>query len=85
MGSTGVSNLRKHLFTYHLDDWVAECKELGIRITTEPAVQAMKGLGFGVVEEDSEQPQYSQEAFLDSLVELIVGEDLVSYAIIKLR
>lgn len=73
------------MFTYHLDEWVAECKGLGIRITAEPAVQAMKGLGVGVGEDDSEQPQYSQEAFLDSLVELIVGEDLVSYAIIKLK
>jgi hypothetical protein len=50
---------------------------LGIMITAKAAVEAMQGM-HGIGKEGAKGPQYSEETFLDSLVELIVADDLVS-------
>jgi hypothetical protein len=75
--NTGVSNLRKHLYMQHLEEWVGLCRDLGIPITAKAALEAIED-AHGVEREEPEHLKYSGEAFLDSLAELIVGDDLVS-------
>ena len=85
--NTSTSNLRKHLFTSHIKEWVTACENLNLSITAaakeairkfrkEPATTSL----------ESERPQYSKEAFIDAIVEFVVGDDLVClfiYFIIK--
>lgn len=39
--NTGVSNLRKHLYKQHLQEWTKGCEALGIQITAKAAVEVI--------------------------------------------
>ena len=71
--------MRKHLFTEHIDEWVPACQDLNIRISAAAAMPSVRK--FLNEPEDtpleSERPKYSKEAFVDALVEFIVGDDQV--------
>ncbi|KAJ7763564.1 hypothetical protein DFH07DRAFT_738672, partial [Mycena maculata] len=79
--STGV--LRKHLYENHLDVWVAGCDQLKINIKAKEAkpyvddYRARKQTTAGASEPEPPEPrtQFSQEAFVDAIVEFIVGDD----------
>ena len=71
--------MRKHLFTEHIDEWVPACQDLNIWISAAAAMPSVRK--FLNEPEDtpleSEHPKYSKEAFVDALVEFIVGDDQV--------
>jgi hypothetical protein len=76
---TGTGVLRRHLYEYHLSEWVKGCDQLGIQITAKgamPAVNAFRGLR--VEPEETARKPFSNEAFVDAIVEFIVGDDQVS-------
>ena len=75
--STGT--LRRHFITNHLSDWVSECDKLGIVIKSREALGAIAEL-HGKKAEKAVQHRipFSNEAFIDALVDLIVVNDLVS-------
>jgi hypothetical protein len=80
-GNTGISNLRKHLYLQHLDEWVKSCADLNISITAKAAVEAIEKSG-GIVLGEAEKLQFSKDAFTDALMEFVVGDDQVSITIL---
>jgi hypothetical protein len=78
--TTGTSNLRKHLFTDHLEQWVSSCDQLKIPITAKAALPEVQKFRNEPADTplESERPDYSKSAFVDALVEFIVGDDQVS-------
>lgn len=85
---TGISVLRKHLFSNHIDEWVTACDQAQIKITASAAAEAVRQFRKepASTQSESEQPPYSKEAFIDAIVDFVVGDDLVSvkfYFIIK--
>ncbi|KAF8815028.1 hypothetical protein BYT27DRAFT_7080879, partial [Phlegmacium glaucopus] len=76
--TTSTSGLRKHLFTDHIAEWITSCDDLNIPITAAAAVEAIRK--FRKEPEttplESERPQYSKEAFIDVIVDFVVGDDL---------
>jgi len=39
--STSTGTLQKHLFSYHIEDWLSKCEKLQIRITAKDALAAI--------------------------------------------
>jgi hypothetical protein len=76
---TGTSNLRKHLYNEHLEQWVTSCDDLKIEITAQAAIPAVKKFRQEPVDTplESERPEYSKEAFVEAILEFIVGDDQV--------
>jgi hypothetical protein len=82
---TGTDVLRRHLYEEHPDSWIEGCDKLHIPITAKAAQRA-------VTEYHNHQGQctsrqspnstvsrpFSQEAFVDAVVEFIVVDDQVS-------
>lgn len=77
--NTSTSTLRKHLINDHIEEWISSCEDLGIEITAAAAQAAIRRFRNQPAETplETNRPQYSQEAFVDALVEFIVGDDLV--------
>ncbi|KAJ7701898.1 hypothetical protein B0H17DRAFT_924065 [Mycena rosella] len=82
--STSSGVLCKHLYKHHLEAWVEGCDKLKYTIKAREAKQyvdeyrARKGGKTGTApnpELDKNQQEFSQEAFVDALVEFIVGDD----------
>jgi hypothetical protein len=75
----GTSNLRKHLYNEHLEQWVTSCDDLKIEITAQAAIPAVKKFHQEPVNTplESEHPEYSKEAFVEAIHEFIVGDDQV--------
>ncbi|KAJ6576013.1 hypothetical protein DFH09DRAFT_914990, partial [Mycena vulgaris] len=80
--SSGV--LRKHLYEHHLEAWVEGCDKLKYTIKARKTLQyvdayrARKAGKTGTApnpEPDKNRQEFSQEAFVDALVEFIVGDD----------
>ena len=80
--ATGV--LRCHLFNSHLDAWVEGCDKLGIAITAEDAQSSVTEYRTHESErtipakDGTQRVPFSNEAFVDAIVDFIVCEDLVS-------
>jgi hypothetical protein len=86
--TTSMSNLRKHLFTDQIKKWITSCENLNISITAAAALEAICKFHKepATTSLESERTQYSKEAFIEALVDLVVGDDQVrflSYFIIK--
>ncbi|KAJ7833431.1 hypothetical protein B0H14DRAFT_3142591, partial [Mycena olivaceomarginata] len=80
--STGV--LRKHLYEHHIDAWVEGCDQLKIPIKAKEAARFVdtyhmrkhqKTGNTSNSEPGKERRPFSQEAFVDAIVEFIVGDD----------
>ncbi|KAF7372181.1 Dimer-Tnp-hAT domain-containing protein [Mycena venus] len=80
--STGV--LRRHLFEHHANEWIAGCDRLKIPIKAkdaQPAVEKYRrrqGQQFNALGTSSRtkgRRPYSHEAFVDAIVEFVVGDD----------
>ncbi|KAK7059379.1 hypothetical protein R3P38DRAFT_2758829 [Favolaschia claudopus] len=79
--STGI--LRRHLYERHLEAWVQGCDQLKIEITARealPHVEAYRGKQNGsnsssTADSAKKQPPFSNEAFVDAIVEWIVSDD----------
>ena len=77
--TTGTSNLRKHLYNDHLEQWVTSCDDLKIEITAKAAIPLVKSFCQEPADTplESECPKYSKEAFVEAILEFIVGDDQV--------
>lgn len=82
--STGV--LRKHLYEHHADAWVAGCDKLQIPITAKEALsvvsdyrrrQGQPTTGSADSDQRKDRQPFSQEAFVNAIVEFIVADDQV--------
>ena len=87
--NTSTSILRRHLYSDHIEEWVNACDLLKIPITAAPAVEAVRNFRDEPAPTplESERPEYSKEAFIDAIVDFVVGDDQVCsefYFIIKL-
>ncbi|KAF7334741.1 HAT family dimerization domain-containing protein [Mycena sanguinolenta] len=80
--STGV--LRKHLYEHHLEAWVEGCDQLKIPITAKEAAphveqyrirKNQKTGSTSTQEPGKKRTKFSQEAFVDAIVEWIVSDD----------
>ena len=75
---TSTTTLRKHLFTAHIDKWIAECKKHGIAITAKEAIEAIAAhQGVRPDTYTQPRPQFTPACFMDYLVEFIVATDQV--------
>jgi hypothetical protein len=76
--STSTSVLRRHLYANHIEQWVTICDELKIPIMAkcaeEPVRQFRKDPAPSA---ESERPTYSKEAFVDAIVDFVIGDDQV--------
>lgn len=79
--TTSTSNLQKHLFTDHIEEWNATCESLHISITAVAAIQAISKFHNEPppTELHSEHPPYSKEAFISAILDFVVGDDQVCY------
>jgi hypothetical protein len=77
--NTGTSVLRKHLYTDHINQWVTTCDNLKIPITAQTAKEAVRKFRKEPTATplESERPKYSREAFIDAIVDWVVGDDQV--------
>ncbi|KAK7059465.1 hypothetical protein R3P38DRAFT_3522585 [Favolaschia claudopus] len=81
--STSTGILRRHLYERHLEVWVQGCDQLKIDITARealPHVEAYRGKQNGsnsssTADSAKKQPPFSNEAFVDAIVEWIVSDD----------
>jgi hypothetical protein len=86
--TTGTSNLRKHLYNDHLEQWVSSCDSLGVKITAQAALPFVKKFRQEPADTplESEHPPYSKEAFVEAILEFIVGDDQVcAYLLISIK
>jgi hypothetical protein len=77
--STSVSILRKHLYKNHIEQWVTTCDKLKIPITAKSAEEPVRIFRKEPAPSllESERPTYSKEAFVNAIVDFIVGDDQV--------
>ncbi|KAJ7137399.1 hypothetical protein C8R43DRAFT_893785, partial [Mycena crocata] len=79
--STGV--LRRHLFEHHADAWIAACDQMKISITAkdaQPVIEEYRRRQGQPTNESNNHSSnnkrsFSREAFVDAIVEFIVGDD----------
>ena len=71
----------KRLFTDHIEKWIMSCEKLHISITAAAAVEAIRLFRKepATTSLESERPKYSKEAFIDAVVDFIVGDDQVCF------
>src|SRR5258708_14613662 len=75
---TSTTTLCKHLFTAHIDKWIAECKKHGIAIIAKEAIKAIAAhQGVRPDTYTQPRPQFTPARFMDYLVEFIVAIDQV--------
>jgi hypothetical protein len=77
--TTSTSSLRKHLFSDHLEEWSTACDTRKIPITVPAAIEAIRKFRNepGSTTLEAERPEYSKEAFIDAIVDFVVGDDQV--------
>jgi hypothetical protein len=79
--NTATGPLRRHLYENHTEAWIADCERLKIKIKSKEAVEYIRGFreeaGSAGPDPNARKP-YSKEAFVDAIVEWIVGDDQVS-------
>lgn len=83
---TGTGVLHRHLFEHHANKWIEGCDKLRIPITAKEAQRALtdyrhrKGqvnANANSTEHSKPGRPFSQEAFVDAIVEFIVADDQV--------
>jgi hypothetical protein len=75
---TATGPLRRHLFENHIDAWVDACDKMGIKIKAKEAqVPVQEYRQERPSQSESDRKPYSKEAFVDAIVEFIVGDDQV--------
>ena len=87
--TTGSSNLRGHLVECHRDEWLKTCLDLGFTIKGkdglvakaeyEAELQGCYLTGPSSVPSMHHHPDFSQEGFVDALLEWIIASDQVRY------
>jgi hypothetical protein len=78
--TTASGTLRTHLFKSHQDEWVSECQRLNIEPRGKEGEEALANfMGLPVQRQAEARTPFSQVAFLDALVQLIVGTNQVFF------
>lgn len=74
---TATGPIRAHLIVHHREIWMKTCGELGIKVKI-PA--SLRGENENAIINDQGHPHrpFSNENFVDALIEFIVGDDIVS-------
>ena len=77
--STSISVLRKHLLKNHIEQWVTICDNLKIPITAKSAEGPLRIFRKepDPTSLETERPTYSKDAFVDAIVDFIIGDDQV--------
>ena len=85
---TTTSVIRNHLFYAHADTWIEACDKMKITIGGKDAFQAKitayrakNTPGANAVPVDARAepvPEFSQEALIDAIADLVIVDDLVS-------
>ena len=77
--TTSTPNLRKHLYSEHIEEWITGCDDLKIKITAQAALPAV--YKFCAESEptslEAEHQEYMKEAFVEAILEFIVDNDQV--------
>ena len=88
--SSGSTTLRRHLVTCHLAEWVTACDKENIIISGDGTFGEMIAEYRGEVRSKPidhrtlyESPVFTKTAFVNTIVHLIVTEDLVSVIILS--
>ena len=72
--------LCKHLYTYHIEVWIAECERLNLTIKAKDALEAIaKFQGTQPGPQDQQRPQFTPDRFINALAEFIVATDQVFF------
>lgn len=80
--TTATSTLRSHLLKNHVHEWVSGCKELGIVPRGKEGEEAMaKVMGLPVQDLAEARETFSQQAFINALVQFIVATNQVFHFI----
>jgi hypothetical protein len=78
--TTGSGPLRSHLFKNHLEEWVSECQKQGIEMRGKEGEEALaKFTGLPVQRQAKACTPFSQDFFLDSLVQFIIATNQVHF------
>ncbi|KAJ2921370.1 hypothetical protein H1R20_g15725, partial [Candolleomyces eurysporus] len=73
--------MRRHLYGHHLDEWVAECDQRGLKIIAKEAQQYVAAYwarkGQATVEEapESAVPEFTHDTFIEVLADFIIADD----------
>ena len=78
--STGTGTLRAHLLNNHPDEWVSKCQSLNIVLKGKEGEEALaKFTGLPLQHQAKARVPFSQEAFLDGLVDFTVATNQVFF------
>ncbi len=83
--STRIGVIHNHLFKKHKADRFDACKPINLQnsgIQYKSAFAEYFSLPQTASTDDTSQPKFSPEAFVDAFVEIVVGDDLVYYSIL---
>ena len=79
-GSTASVPLRAHLLAHHAEEWVQACWEKNIDLRGKEGEEALARVtGVPVDRQAEAQVPFTQDNFLDALVQFIVATDQVSF------
>ncbi|KAH8976435.1 hypothetical protein EDB86DRAFT_3032519 [Lactarius hatsudake] len=78
--TTATGSLRSHLLNHHAEKWVAECQRLKIELRGKEGEEAVARVTGVPVERQAERrTPFTQDNFLDGLVQFIAATDQVFY------
>ena len=78
--TTATGSLRSHLLKHHPEEWVKECQRLNINMRGKEGEEAMaRFTGIPVEHQAERRTPFTQDNFLDSLVQFIVATDQVFF------
>lgn len=68
------------MYTYHIENWIAECERLKLTIRAKGALEAIAAFqGTQLEPQVQQRPQFTPEHFMDALAEFIIATDQVYF------
>ena len=78
--TTATGNLQAHLLSHHADEWVQECKTLQVNLRGKEGEEALaKTTGVSVEHQGEARVPFTQDNFVNGLVQFIVATDQVFF------
>ncbi len=78
--TTATGPLRSHLFKHHMEEWVKECQRLKINLRGREGEEAIaRTTGLPIERQATAHIPFTQDNFLDGLVQFIVATDQVFF------
>ena len=79
-GTTSSGTLRKHLYTFHVQEWSDECDRLQGTIRSKDALRAIAAhRGVRAESQTQQRPKFTPENFVNTLAEFLVVSDQVCF------